>query len=48
MKLEEFGLQLVIECQLVTANGAPIGRVEDKDYGLSAKVGEGYFLIRGG
>src|SRR5208283_5844292 len=47
-KLGKFRLQLAIERQLVAANGAPIRRIEDQDYGLSAKVGEGYFLIRGG
>ncbi len=44
----EFWLQLVVESQLVTADRAPICRVEDQDYGLPSKVREGYFFIRGG
>ena len=47
-KMREFGLQLVIQRQLITADGAPVGRIEDQDHRPSAKVGEGYFLIRGG
>jgi hypothetical protein len=37
-----------VSLRLITANGAPIGRIEDQDYGPSAKFEEGHFSIRGG
>ena len=36
----EFGKDFVIERELISANGAPIGRIKNQDDGLSAVIGK--------
>jgi len=43
----EFRENLVVQCQLVAADGAPIGRVECEDDRLATKFTKGEPLIRG-
>ena len=45
----ELGQHLVVERQLVAADGAPVGRIEDEDHRLAAQTAQRHALaVRGG